>query len=93
MVTDLPCRKAGRLLAETAHYPQAFAVGPTILALQCHPEMGAADDDIEHWLDADAAYVAKAETSVAAIHADHTRLGERAAAAGRKMLSDWLSAL
>lgn len=79
------------LLAETAHYPQAFAVGPTILALQCHPEMGAAGDDIERWLDADAAYVAKAGTSVEAIRADHARLGEAAAAAGRRMLRDWLA--
>lgn len=79
------------LLAETAHYPQAFSLGPTILALQCHPEMGEPDDDIERWLDADAAYVAKAETTVAAIRADHARLGEGAAAAGRRMLRDWLA--
>ncbi len=83
--------EGGTLLAETAHYPQAFALGATILALQCHPEMGTGDDGIEHWLDADAAYVAKAGTSVTAIRADHARLGQGAAAAGRGMLRDWLA--
>ncbi len=81
------------LLAETEYYPQAFALGPTILALQCHPEMGTADDGIEHWLYADAAYVEKAGTSITAIRADHARLGEKAAAAGRRMLGDWLATL
>ncbi len=85
--------EGGTLLAETAHYPQAFAVGATILALQCHPEMGTADDGIEHWLDTDAAYVSKAGASVVAIREDHARLGKEAAVAGRKMLRGWLGAL
>ena len=81
------------LLAETAHYAQAFALGSTILALQCHPEMGMTGDGIEHWLDADAAYVAKAGTSVMAIREDHARRGAAAAAAGQAMLAGWLADL
>jgi GMP synthase (glutamine-hydrolysing) len=81
------------LLAETAHFPQAFALGATVLALQCHPEMGVPGDGIDHWLAEDAAYVAGAGTTEAAIRAGHAALGEAAARAGRAMLRDWLADL
>ena len=81
------------LLAETAHFPQAFAFGDTVLALQCHPEMGSPDDGIDRWLAEDADYVIGAGTSEAAIRADHEALGAGAAGAGRLMLRDWLAGL
>jgi GMP synthase (glutamine-hydrolysing) len=81
------------LLAETAHFPQAFALGDTVLALQCHPEMGSPDDDIDRWLAEDADYVTGAGTSEAAIRADHEALGGAAARAGQAMLRDWLAGL
>jgi GMP synthase (glutamine-hydrolysing) len=81
------------LLAETAHFPQAFALATTVLALQCHPEMGAPDDGIDIWLAEDADYVIGAGTTEAVIRADRTALGEAAARAGQRMLLDWLAAL
>jgi GMP synthase (glutamine-hydrolysing) len=81
------------LLAETAAAPQAFALGDTVLALQCHPEMGAPDDGIDIWLAADADYVVGAGTSEAAIRADRAALGEIAARAGQAMLRNWLARL
>jgi GMP synthase (glutamine-hydrolysing) len=80
------------LLARTAAAPQAFALGD-ILALQCHPEMGGAGDPFDRWCDGADDYVAGAGTSVAALHADHRRLGPAAVAAGRRMLADWLTGL
>jgi GMP synthase (glutamine-hydrolysing) len=81
------------LLAETAHFPQAFALGDTVLALQCHPEMGPPDDGIDRWLAEDADYVTGAGTSEAAIRADHAALGGAAARAGQAMLRGWLAGL
>ncbi|MBA2934210.1 glutamine amidotransferase [Sphingomonas sp. CGMCC 1.13654] len=81
------------LLAETAHFPQAFALGDTVLALQCHPEMGAPDDGIDIWLAEDADYVIGAETTEVAIRTDRAVLGEAAARAGQTMLRDWIANL
>ncbi len=81
------------LLARTEHYPQAFAIGPTVLGLQCHPEMGALDDRIDEWLAADAAYVAKAGTSADLLREQHARWGVEAASAGQFMLREWLAGL
>jgi GMP synthase (glutamine-hydrolysing) len=81
------------LLAETAHFPQAFALGATVLALQCHPEMGTPGDGIDRWLAEDADYVIGAGTTEAAIRADHAALGVAAASAGRRLLRDWLAGL
>jgi len=81
------------LLAETTHFPQAFALGPTVLALQCHPEMGTADDGIDIWLAEDADYVIGAGTTEAAIRADRAALGEAAARAGQHLLLGWLADL
>jgi GMP synthase (glutamine-hydrolysing) len=85
--------ESATLLAETAHFPQAFAQGSAVLALQCHPEMGAADDGIDAWLAADAAYVVKADTSAEAIRADHALYGRAASEAGRVALQRWLAGL
>lgn len=81
------------LLAETEHYPQAFSFGPTVLALQCHPEMGLIDDGITHWLADGIDYVRTAGTSPDVIRADHDRFGRDAAKAGQRMLIDWLAML
>lgn len=83
----------GVLLAETAAAPQAFAVGDAVLALQCHPEMGASDDGIDVWLAEDADYVIGAGTTEAAIRADRATFGQAAARGGQAMLSDWLAGL
>ena len=87
---DLPDRAT--LLARTAAAPQGFALGD-ILALQCHPEMGGPGDPIDRWCEGADDYVAGAGTTVAAIRADHGRLGPAAVAAGRRMLGDWLATL
>ncbi len=81
------------LLAETDAFTQAFSVGPSVLALQCHPEMGSIDDGIARWIDEDADYIVAAGTSAEAIRADHDRLGRDAARAGQRLLRDWLVAL
>lgn len=81
------------LLAETEHFPQAFGVGAVVLALQCHPEMGALDDGIERWLAADADYVKAAGTSAQIIRRDHALFGRPAALSGQRMLGQWLKAL
>ena len=81
------------LLAETEHYPQAFRVGSTVLALQCHPEMGALDDGIDRWLAADADYVKAAGTSAEIIRRDHALFGRPAAQSGQRMLRQWLKGL
>ena len=85
--------KGATLLAETEHYPQAFALGATVLALQCHPEMGSADDGIGRWLSEDTDYVIGAGTTETAIRADHAALGATAASAGQRLLRDWLAGL
>jgi GMP synthase (glutamine-hydrolysing) len=88
---DVP--ESAELLAETTHFPQAFSVGASVLALQCHPEMGDIDDGIDRWLAADADYVRGAGSSAEVIRADHTRFGRQAARAGQRMLRQWLSGL
>jgi GMP synthase (glutamine-hydrolysing) len=89
-VFDLP--DGATLLARTTAAAQAFALGD-ILALQCHPEMGAPDDPIDRWCEGADDYATGAGTTVAAIRADHRRLGPAAVAAGRRMLADWLAGL
>ena len=81
------------LLAETEHYPQAFAIGDTVLALQCHPEMGSADDGFGRWLAEDGDSLAATGVSTATLRADHNRFGREAARAGGRLLRDWLARL
>lgn len=87
---DLP--RGARLLARTALYAQAFAVGSHVLALQFHAEMGD-DARFEHWLANDAAYVTEAGLTVAGLRAEHARFGPTAVAGGQAMLRAWLGGL
>lgn len=89
-VFDLPA--GATLLAKTRAAPQGFVLGD-ILALQCHPEMGVPGDPLDRWCEGADEYVAVAGTTVAAVRADHARLGPAAVAAGRRMLADWLATL
>lgn len=81
------------LLAKTADYPQAFAIGSTILALQCHPEMGDAGDDIESWIRGSESYIESAGTTAGQVRSDYRQLGAAAVGAGRRMMAEWLSGL
>ncbi len=82
------------LLASTHHYPQAFRRGTTLLALQCHPEMGE-DPRIANWISADGAkaYMAEAGTNATRVQADYDRLGPATVTAGRAMIAEWLAGL
>lgn len=85
---DIPAGAA--LLASTpvcAH--QAFALGPTILGLQCHPE--AWERGFEHWLVGHAAELAGAGVDIPALRADAAQYGPTATRAGRAMLRAWLA--
>lgn len=88
---DLP--EGAELLAATRAYPhQAFRRGGWLLALQFHPEMGAAGD-FAGWLDGSDAYLAEAGTNAGAVRRDYDTLGSRAVAAGQAMLAEWLAGL
>ena len=81
------------LLASSGSYRnQAFARGTTLLALQCHPEMGE-DPRITRWIDAGADDMAAAGTTADAVRADYATKGPAAVAAGRAMLAEWLAGL
>ena len=87
---DLPA--GTELLASTAAYAhQAFRRGTSILALQCHAEMGE-DPRFGAWVDSSAASISRAGTDAATLYADHDRLGPAAVVAGRAMLTEWLAA-
>lgn len=87
---DVPA--GARLLARTASYDQAFAVGDHVLALQFHAEMGE-DARFEHWLENDREQIAEAGLDAATLRADHLRHGPAAVAAGQAMLGGWLDRL
>jgi GMP synthase (glutamine-hydrolysing) len=88
---DLPANAA--LLASTNRYAnQAFSLGPTILALQFHAEMGL-DERFDVWIERGARIIAAAGTTVEQLTADHARYGAEVVAAGRAMLSEWLAGL
>lgn len=79
-------------LAETAICAQqAFALGPTILGFQCHPEGWARG--FERWLVGHAGELAAAGIDIVALRADAIRFGPGATRAARQMLRDWLEAL
>ncbi|SFR76747.1 glutamine amidotransferase [Sphingomonas jatrophae] len=88
---DLP--EGVELLASTERYAhQAFRKGPTLLALQCHAEMGL-DPRFEAWLAGADEYVAEGGTDPASLRAAHAALGAQAVAAGRRMIVEWLAGL
>lgn len=88
---DLP--DGTELLASSALYPhQAFRRGSALLALQCHPEMGE-DERFEAWLAGADDYVAEAGTCPVTLRADYAKRGPVAVAAGRRLVSEWLTGL
>ncbi|MFW2830835.1 glutamine amidotransferase [Sphingomonas sp. ID0503] len=87
---DLP--EGATVLARTANYTQAFSIGPNILAIQCHPEMGE-DERFEAWLAGGEAYAAEAGTTPERLRADYTTLGPPAVSAGRALARRWLAGL
>lgn len=70
---------------------QAWSVGAHALALQFHAE--ADPDAIEHWLVGHAHEIGANGLDPRVIRADMARDGQRIAAAGRKMLVEWLEGL
>jgi GMP synthase (glutamine-hydrolysing) len=88
---DLP-PGAERLASTPLCLNQAFAVGSSVLALQFHPEVD--PQGFERWLIGHAAEIASVPgLSVAGLRADTARLGQAAAAAGRRLMTDWLAGL
>jgi GMP synthase (glutamine-hydrolysing) len=81
------------LLASSERYAhQAFAVGPNILALQFHAEMGL-DPRFDTWVDQWPHDIAAAGTTAERLRADHELHGAAVVAAGRAMIADWLASL
>lgn len=84
--------EAERLASTALYQNQAFRVGPTILALQFHAEMGL-DPVFHDWVEAWPDVVAEGGKTVAQLSDAHARHGAAAVAAGRTMLSGWLRGL
>lgn len=88
---ELPA--GSELLASSERYPhQAFAMGPNILALQFHAEMGL-DERFDTWVEQWPHDIAAAGTTAEQLRGDHARHGATVVAAGRAMIADWLAAL
>lgn len=85
---DLP--EGARLMASTTLTPhQAFDWGDTVLALQFHPEFDAAR--VEAWLVGHTMELGLAGVDIPALRQTTALHGAAQAAAGRAMLSDWLT--
>jgi GMP synthase (glutamine-hydrolysing) len=79
-------------LASTPDCPnQAFALGLNLLGLQFHPEVDGSE--IESWLVGHAAELQAAEIDIPALRRAAQACGPATAAAGRRMLADWLGGL
>jgi GMP synthase (glutamine-hydrolysing) len=87
---DLP--EGATLLASTSAYAQQAFVRGTVLAVQCHAEMGL-DPSFEQWLDGSDNYLTKAGTDAATLRRDYAELGPACAAAGTKLISEWVAGL
>lgn len=87
---DVPA--GGEVLATSHNYVQAFRLGSTTLALQCHPEMGE-DARFHEWLNGADDYVAEAGTSAERLCAEYEIHGPGAVEAGRQLLRAWLGGL
>ena len=84
---DIP--KGGALLAATAITPhQAFSIGAKALALQFHCEADGAR--IEPWLIGHTAELGAAGISIPDLRMKSARNAEKAAAAGRSVIGEWL---
>jgi GMP synthase (glutamine-hydrolysing) len=87
---DLP--PEATLLAASDRCPhQAFAIGPNVLALQCHLEADA--DEIEDWLVGHSAELVAAGMDPRAIRADASRFGAGLAERSDRVLREWLEGL
>ncbi|MFT4174631.1 MAG: glutamine amidotransferase [Rhodocyclaceae bacterium] len=87
---DLPA--GATLLASSERYAhQAYSVGRHALALQCHPEVGAAG--LERWYVGHACELAQAGIDVAALRADSRRCAPLLAEAAGRVWRDWLAQL
>jgi GMP synthase (glutamine-hydrolysing) len=87
---DLPVGVAR--LASTAITPnQAFSVGTRVLALQFHIE--ADPTQLERWLIGHASELSAAGIDVAALRAQFQDRGPATAAAGAKVVQEWLAAI
>ncbi|MBO9579327.1 MAG: glutamine amidotransferase [Sphingobium sp.] len=71
---------------------QAFRRGRNILALQFHAEMGE-DERIHDWIAQSPDSLQAAGQCPQRLRTDHTTLGPRAVAAGRRMIGGWLETL
>lgn len=77
-------------LASTPIYAnQAFAVGPNVLALQCHPE--AAAHGFERWLMGHTAELSAARIDIKALRAESARFAPALEKAAAATLRAWLS--
>ena len=83
---------AERLACSERYENQAFRLGPNVLALQFHAEMGL-DPRFETWVDQWPHDIAAAGTTAERLRADHARHGATVVAAGRAMIADWLANL
>jgi GMP synthase (glutamine-hydrolysing) len=88
---DLP--DGAELLASSHVYRhQAFRVGPAILALQFHAEMGE-DPRFHAWVEQWPEAAIEAGSSPEQLMADHAAHGAKAVAAGRAVIRAWLEEL
>jgi GMP synthase (glutamine-hydrolysing) len=70
---------------------QGFARGPNLLALQCHPEVGA--HGFERWLIGSTQELARAGIDVVALRAEHQRLAAELEARAIACIEIWLGGL
>lgn len=88
---DLP--PGTELLASTETYPhQAFRRGRTLLALQCHAEMGT-DPRIDEWIADSIDYLSEAGICPKALRSEYDVTGPISENAGQRMIAEWLGQL
>lgn len=89
-VFDLPAGAAGLAATESCPH-QAFALGPSVLGVQFHPE--AQSEGFERWLIGHAAEIASNGLSPDLLRRDTLHHGRAAAERGRRVLESWLADL
>ncbi|MDB5702026.1 MAG: glutamine amidotransferase [Sphingomonadales bacterium] len=88
---DLP--PGTELLASTRDYPnQIFRRGTSLLALQCHAEMGV-DPRIDAWIADSGDYLSEAGICPRALRSEYDETGPHSERAGQKMIAEWLTQL
>ncbi|MBF0096487.1 MAG: glutamine amidotransferase [Magnetococcales bacterium] len=83
---DLPA--AATLLATTPAYPQAFSVGPRILALQCHMEVD--PRRLETWFIGNTMEINHNHLSVRTLRAETQQHGPALVKQGAAFFAEWL---